>query len=82
MARGLDEEQAAVDSGILDITFTLGCEFLSEVCRVLILNVLDNWVPASIVVDLVAVTWGINNVQAQTNSVFLDDMGDGLDFGG
>jgi len=71
-----------VDSGILDVTFTLGCEFLSEVCRVLILNVLDNWIPASVVVDLVAVTWGIHDVQAQTNSVFLDDVGDGLDFGG
>lgn len=81
MARGLDEEQAAVDAGILDITLTLGCEFLSEVCGVLVLDVLDNWVPASVVVDLVTVTWGINNVQAQTNSVFLDDVGDGLDFG-
>ena len=48
----------------------------------LVLDVLDNWVPASVVVDLVAVTWGINNVQAQTNSVFLDDVGDGLDFSG
>lgn len=32
MARGLDEEQAAVDTGILDIAVTLGREFLPEVC--------------------------------------------------
>ena len=46
MAGGLDEEQAAVDAGILDITLTLSCEFLAKVCRVLILDVLDNGVPA------------------------------------
>lgn len=48
MARGLDEEQAAVDTGILDVTLTLSSEFLAEVCRVLILDVLDNGVPADI----------------------------------
>lgn len=32
MARWLDEEQAAVDAGILDITVTLGRKFLSEIC--------------------------------------------------
>lgn len=31
MARWLDEEQATVDAGILDITITLGRKFLSEV---------------------------------------------------
>ncbi len=82
MTGGLDEEQAAVDTGILDISLTLGCELLSEVCRVLVLDVLDDWVPASIVVDLVTIAWGIDNVQPQTNSVFLDDVRDCLDFGG
>ena len=47
----------------------------------LILNVLDDWVPASIVVNLVAITWSIHNVQPQADTVFFDDMGDGLDFG-
>lgn len=46
MTRGLDEEQAAVDAGILDITLTLSCELLAKVCRVLILDVLDNRIPA------------------------------------
>lgn len=71
-----------MDAGILDVSLTLSSEFLSEVCRMLVFDVLDNWVPASVVVDLVAVTWGIDNVQAQTDSVLLDDVGDGLDFGG
>lgn len=47
MAGGLDEEQAAVDTGILDIALTLSSKLLTKVCRVLILDVLDNWVPAS-----------------------------------
>lgn len=49
MAGGLDEEQAAVDTGILDITLTLRGELLAEVCRVLVLDVLDDGVPASVV---------------------------------
>jgi hypothetical protein len=48
MAGGLDEEQAAVDTGILDITLTLRGKLLAEVCRVLVLDVLDNGVPAEI----------------------------------
>ena len=48
MAGGLDEEQAAVNTSILDVTLTLSGEFLAEVCRVLILDVLDNGVPADI----------------------------------
>jgi hypothetical protein len=78
----LDEEKAAVDAGILDVSFSLSSEFLSEVCRVLVLDVLDNWVPASVVVDLVTVTRGINNVQAQTDAVLLNDVGNSLDLGG
>lgn len=46
MARGLDEEQAAVDTGVLDVSLTLRSELLAEVCRVLILDILDNGVPA------------------------------------
>lgn len=46
MAGRLNEEQAAVDAGILDVPLTLGSEFLAKVGRVLILDVLDNGVPA------------------------------------
>ena len=46
VARGLDEEQAAVDAGILDVTLTLGGKLLPQVRGVLILDVLDDGVPA------------------------------------
>lgn len=46
MARGLDEEEAAVNAGVLDIAFALGSQLLSQVRRVLVLDVFDNWVPA------------------------------------
>lgn len=82
MARRLDEEQAAVNTGILNIPFTLSSEFLSEVCRMLILNVLDDWVPASVVIDLITITRGINDIESQTNTILLDDMRNCLDFGG
>jgi hypothetical protein len=52
MTRWLDKEQAAVDTGILDVTLTLSSEFLAEVGRVLILDILDNGVPAGLVVSL------------------------------
>lgn len=82
MARRLNEEQATVNTGILNISFSLGCKFLSEVCRVLIFNVLDNWIPASIIVDLISIAWGIDNVESQLYAVLLDDVGNGLNFGG
>jgi hypothetical protein len=81
VTRRLDEEQAAVDAGVLDIPFTLGCEFLSKVCGVLVLDIFDNRVPASIVVDLITISWGINNVQPQTNTIFLDNVRHGLNLG-
>jgi len=74
MARRLDEEEAAVDTGILDISLTLSCELLSEICGVLILNVLDNRIPTSVIVDLITITRGIDNVQPQTNTILLDDV--------
>jgi len=74
VARGLDEEKAAVDTGVLNISLTLSCELLSKICGVLILDVLDNWIPASVVVDLITITRGIDNVQPQTNTILLDDV--------
>ena len=46
MARGLDEEEAAVDPGILDVSLSLSGELLAQICRMLVLDVLDNWIPA------------------------------------
>lgn len=64
VARGLDEEQAAVDTGILNVSLTLSSEFLSQVRGVLILDILDDRVPAAVVVDEVTVTGGIDDVES------------------
>lgn len=82
VTRGLDEEQTAVDASVLDVALTLSSELLSQVGRVLVLDVLDDGVPASVVVDQVAVAGGVDNVQAQPDTVLLDDVGDGVDLGG
>jgi hypothetical protein len=74
VARRLDEEEAAVDTGVLNISLTLSRELLSEICGVLVLDVLDNWIPASVVVDLITITRGIDNIQPQTNTILLDDV--------
>ena len=46
MSRRLDEEETAVDSGILHVAFSMRRELLAEVCRVLVLDVLDDGIPA------------------------------------
>lgn len=79
---GLDEEQAAVDAGVLDVTLSLGCELLSQVRGVLILDILDDRIPATVVVNKIAVARGVDNVEPQANAVLLDDVGSGLDLSG
>jgi hypothetical protein len=49
---------------------------------VLVLDVLDNGIPAAVVVDQVAVTGSVDNVQAQPHAVLLNDVGDSLDLAG
>ena len=46
MARGVDEEERAVDTRVLDVTVALCGELLAKVGTVLVLDVLDNGVPA------------------------------------
>lgn len=46
VARGLDEEQAAMYPCILDIPFSLGSKLLSQVCGVLVFDVFHDRVPA------------------------------------
>lgn len=48
----------------------------------LVFDVLDNGVPAAVVVDKVAVTRSVNDVQAQPHAVLLNDVGDSLDLTG
>jgi len=62
MARRLDEEEAAVDTGILDVALSLGGQLLSKIGRVLVFDVFDNWIPASVVVDQVSVAGRVHNV--------------------
>lgn len=82
VARGLNEEETAVDAGVLDVALSLCSELLAQVRGVLILDVLDDGIPAAVVVDKVAVARGIDNVESQSNAVLLDNVRDGLDLGG
>lgn len=79
VARGLDEEEAAVDARVLEVTLALGGELLAQVSAVLVLDVLDNGVPAALVVDQVAVAGRVDDVEPQTHAVLLDGMRDSLD---
>lgn len=81
VAGGLNEEQAAVDASVLNVTLTLGGEFLAQVSGVLVLDVLDDGVPAAVVVDQVTVARGVNDVQAETDAVLLDVVGNGVNLG-
>ena len=80
--RRLNEEQAAVNPGILDVALALGGELFPEVGRVLVLDVLDNWIPAAVIVHQVTVARGVNNVQPEADAILLDDVRNGLDIGG
>lgn len=46
VASRIDEKQATVDTRVLDVAVANGCELLAKVCAVLVLDVLDDWVPA------------------------------------
>ena len=74
VTRWLDEEQAAVDASVLKVPLTLGSELLAEVGAVLVLDVLDNGIPAALVVDQVTITGRVDNVKAQTHAILLDDV--------
>lgn len=46
VTRGCNEEETAVNSRVGDVAITLGSQFLAEISRVLIFDVLDNRLPA------------------------------------
>lgn len=64
MSAWLDEEQAAVDPRILQISFALSSQLLAQVSAVLVFDVFDDWIPAALVVDQIAVTRRVDNVEA------------------
>lgn len=82
VARWLDEKETAVDTGILDVALSLCSELLAQVRGVLILDVLDDGVPTAVVVDKVAVTGSIDNVESESDTVLLNVVRNGLDLSG
>ena len=56
MTGWVDKVQAAVDARVLDVTVTHRRELLAEVCAVLVLNILHNWVPAITSTKLLSIT--------------------------
>lgn len=82
VARRLDEEQAAVNARVGDVTLSLSGKLLSQVRGVLVLDVLDDGIPTAVVVDEVSVSRGINNVEPQTDTVLLNEVRDPLNLGG
>lgn len=47
MASWVDEVQATVNAGILDVSFAHGSQLLAKVCTMLVLDVLDDRIPAA-----------------------------------
>lgn len=78
----LDEEQAAVDARVLQVALPLRRQLLAQVRAVLVLDVLDDRIPAPVVVDQVAVARRVDDIEPQAHAVLLDDVRDGLDLGG
>jgi len=80
MTGRIDEEQRAVNPGVLDVTVSHGRQLFPEVCAVLVLDVFDDRIPAVIVVHLIAVSGCVNDVQSQPHTIFHDDVRHGVDF--
>jgi hypothetical protein len=72
VASGRDEEDAAVDARVGDEALAHGGELLAEVRRVLVLDVLDDGLPAVVVVDKVAVAGGVDDVELEADAVLND----------
>lgn len=47
MSRGLNEEETAMDSCVLDVSFSLSGKLFAQVCGVLVFDVLDDRIPAA-----------------------------------
>jgi len=78
----LDEEQTAVDARVGDVALSLSGKLLSQVRRVLVLDILDDGIPAAVVVDEIAITRSIDNVEPQPDTVLLDEVRDPLNLSG
>lgn len=63
-----------MNAGVLKVALTLSSEFLAQIGAVLVFDILDNGVPASFIVDQVAISRSIDDIQAQTHAVFFNDV--------
>lgn len=82
MTRWLNEEQAAMNAGVLNVTLALCSKLLVEIGTILVLDVFDDGIPAAIVVYEVAVPRGVDDVEAQSDAILFNDIRDGLNLGG
>jgi len=81
MSAWVNKEKTTVNSGILNVTFTRGGQFFTQVRAVLILDVLDNCVPAIFIIDQISESRSVDDVETQTDAVFSDNMGHGVNLG-
>ena len=73
MSGRVDEEQTAVNPRVLDVLLPHSGELLPEVSRVLILDVFDDGIPASLVVDLISIARSVDDVETELDAVLGDD---------
>lgn len=78
----LDEEQNTMDSSVGQILLSLGSKLLSQVVAMLILDIFDNGIPALFIIDLISVSWSIDDVKLESHAIFLDYIGCDFDFAG
>ena len=71
MSGGRDEVKAAVDAVVANVA-SVETGFVLQVLLELIVNVGDDGLEASVVVDGVSVARSVNNRQAETNSALFD----------
>ena len=90
VARRVDEEKTAVDAGVRDVLVAHSSQLLAEEGRVLVFDlesvwalsqqqathVFDDRLPAAVIVNVVAIAWSIDDVQAKLDTVLHDDWGE------
>jgi hypothetical protein len=78
---GLDEVHASVDA-VIDNVHAINLVLRIEIRNEASLDVIHDGAPRLVIVDKVTETRGVDDSQAQTNTVLLDISGDGLDRNG
>lgn len=78
VASGLDEVNTSVDT-VVDNVAAVNLVLSLEVGVETLLDVLDNWAPRVVVVDKITEAGGIDDAQAETDTVLLNVGAGGLD---